>query len=99
MSNFRPKARIMFPNTWAVNSFLLKLKRFSTHEFTASMDGRHVKVRPQGGGSEYILIGLNKAGGRGDGGAVTVEINAEKLSAMTDSIWNEIYDYARRYRC
>ncbi|MDB5104582.1 MAG: hypothetical protein JWP91_2271 [Fibrobacteres bacterium] len=94
-TNFRPKARIQFPNTWALNSFLLKLKRFSGWEYIASSDQTHVKVKPKGA-NEYILIGLNKAGGHG---AIEVDINAEKLGDRTDHFWIELYDYARRYRC
>jgi hypothetical protein len=94
-TSFRPKAKIMFPNTWAVNSFLNRVKRFSNWEYLASSDERHVRVKPKGA-ADYILIGLTKAGGTG---AITVEINAEKLGDRGDNFWIELYDYARRYRC
>ena len=89
-----PKQKIMFPNTWAVTSFLNRLKRSSDWEYIASSDDSHVKVRPKGA-REYILIGLNKTRA---GGYLDVELNAEKLGDGTDKIWDDIFNHARRYR-
>jgi hypothetical protein len=92
MSNFRAKNKIMFPNRWALDSFLLRLKRSSGWEFHASNDSEHFKVKPKHA-VDYILIGLNKAGGNG----FILEINAEK--ANTNEVWHLIFDFANRYRC
>lgn len=91
-TNFRPKAKIMFPNTWAVDSFLNKLKGVMGWEFKRASDGNSVRLKPRGS-TEYILIGLLKSGG-----AVVAEINSEKVG-MSDAVWIMIYDFARRYRC
>jgi hypothetical protein len=88
------KNKIMFPNTWAVNSFLTRLKRTIGWVYEASSDDAHVKVKPKGA-SEYILIGLNKTR---EGGYFEVELNAEKLGQGADKFWAEIFDHARRYR-
>lgn len=96
-SSFRPKAEIMFPNSWAANSFLLKMRQALSWEWSASSNATDIKVKPKGS-NEYILIGLNKKGGRG-GGVVNVEINAEKLGSNADLFWIQIFDWARRYRC
>jgi hypothetical protein len=93
-SSVNPKNKIMFPNTWAVNSFLNRLKRSAGWEYEASSDDAHVKVKPKGA-REYILIGLNKSR---QGGYLEVELNAEKLGAGADGYWTEIFDHARRYR-
>ena len=92
-TSFRPKAKIMFPNIWAANSFLTKLKRFSGWEYKSSMDGNSIRVKPKEA-NDYILIGL-----RPNHGGVIAEINAEKLGDRADRFWIELYDYARRYRC
>ncbi|MEO6095984.1 MAG: hypothetical protein ABIW76_09945 [Fibrobacteria bacterium] len=92
-TNFRPKARIMFPNSWALNSFLLRLKRSSGWEYHAAANDTDIKVKPKGA-KDYILIGLNKTGS-----SFEAVINAEKLGDKGDAIWKDIYDYARRYRC
>ena len=92
-TNFRPKARIMFPNIWAVNSFLLRLKRFSGWDYLASSNATNIRVKPKEA-ADYILIGLNKSCGN-----IEVTINAEKMGDNSDGIWTQIYDYARRYRC
>jgi hypothetical protein len=92
-TNSQPKTKISFPNAWAVNSFLTKLKRFSGWEFHASTDDVHFRVKPKGF-NDYILIGLNKSGN-----TIVADINAEKLGDKLDGIWTEIQDYARRYRC
>ncbi len=92
-TNFRPKAKIMFPNAWALNSFLLRLKQFAGWEYIASSDDRHVRLKPKGS-HEYILIGLNKSGS-----SFAVEVNAEKLGDRGDHFWIALFDHARRYRC
>jgi hypothetical protein len=94
-TSVRPKNKIMFPNTWAVNSFLNRLKRSAGWEYQASSDDAHVKVKPKGA-PDYILIGLNKTR---QGGYLEVELNAEKLGPGADRFWGEIFDHARRYRC
>lgn len=91
-TSFRPKAKIPFPNTWAVDSFLNKLKRFSGWEYKSSMDGKSIRVKPKEA-NDYILIGLLKSSG-----GIIAEINAEKLGDQADGFWIEIYNYARRYR-
>jgi len=96
-SSFRPKATIMFPNTWAANSFLTKIRQATGWEWYASSNATEIKVKPKGA-REYILIGLNKKAG-GDGGVVNVEFNAEKLGPGADPFWIQIFDWARRYRC
>jgi hypothetical protein len=95
-SSFRPKAKIMFPNSWAANSFLTKVRQATGWDWSASSNGSNIKVKPKGA-PEYILIGLNK--GRGEGGVVNVEFNAEKLGQDADPFWIQIYDWARPYRC
>ncbi|GEM_PF-4717358 len=92
-SNVRPKQNILFPNSWALNSFLLRLKRFTEWEYLASSNDVEVKIKPKGG-ADYILIGLNKSGA-----GYLVNINAEKLGDKTDLIWKQLYDFARLYRC
>lgn len=96
-STFRPRAKIQFPNGWALNSFLLKLKRNSGHEYMAAMDGSTVKLMPKGGGADYILIGLNKTA-RNENSTITIEINAERMTRGADALWTDIYTYARLYR-
>jgi hypothetical protein len=91
-TSFRPKAKILFPNSWAADSFVMKLKRFSGWEFKSSMDGKTLRVKPQEA-NDYILIGLKK----GSSGIVA-EINAEKIGDNADGFWIDIYNYARRYR-
>lgn len=93
-SSFRPKASIMFPNTWAINSFLLKIRQAAGWEWVASSNDQSIKVKPKGA-REYILIGLNK----GRSGPVTVDLNAEKLGPGIDGVWIQIFDWARPYRC
>ena len=95
-SSFRPKATIQFPNTWAADSFLLKMRQATGWEWVASSDAAHIKVKPKGG-ADYILIGLLKKAG-GDGGPVSVEINAEKLGHGADPVWIQIYDWARKFK-
>jgi hypothetical protein len=95
-SSFRPKATIMFPNSWAANSFLLKMRQAAGWDWVASSDAAHIKAKPKGA-NDYILIGLNKKSG-GDGGPVNIEFNAEKLGPGADPVWIQIYDWARRYR-
>lgn len=89
----KPKFSILFPNQWAVDSFLRKLKSAAGWDYKASMDGRFVKLTPKGG-DEYILIGLNR--GRG---VFNIEFNGEKLPRTAEEIWKEILEYAARYRC
>jgi hypothetical protein len=91
-TNFRPKAKILFPNSWAVDSFLTKVKRASGWDYKSSMDGKTITVKPNQS-NDYILIGLNK----GTSGIVA-EINAEKLGEGADRFWIEIHNYARRYK-
>ena len=91
-THFRPKAKILFPNSWAVDSFLTKLKRFSGWDYKSSMDGNSIRVKPNTS-NDYILIGLNKVSS-----GITVEINAEKAGDRPDAYWIDIYNYARRYR-
>lgn len=91
-TNFRPKAKISFPNTWAADSFVTKLKRFSGWEFKSSMDGKSIRVKPNEA-KDYILIGLNKGAS-----GIVAEINAEKIGDNADAFWIDIYNYARRYR-
>lgn len=91
-TSFRPKAKISFPNTWAVDSFLLKLKRFSGWEYKSSMDGNSIRVKPNQA-NDYILIGLLKSSS-----GIIAEINAEKLGDRADGFWIDLYNYARRYR-
>jgi hypothetical protein len=89
-----PKNKIMFPNTWAVDSFLTRLKRSTGWEYEASSDDTHIKVKPKGA-PDYILIGLNRSR---QGGYLEMELNAEKLGNGADKYWAEIFDHARRYR-
>ncbi|MDB5049992.1 MAG: hypothetical protein JWO30_3063 [Fibrobacteres bacterium] len=91
-SLYRPKTTIQFPNEWAVNSFLLKLKSALGWEYLASSDEMQVKIKPRGG-AEYILIGLNKGGS-----PITLNLNGEKLTQGSEAVWKEIFDYANRYR-
>lgn len=93
-SNYRPKAQIKFPNTWAVDSFLLRLKRSSGWKFSASSNATSIKVFPVHNEAVYILIGLLKSGS-----SIDVSINAEKLGDGGDAEWTKIYEYAGRYRC
>ena len=93
-TSVRPKNTIMFPNAWAVESFLLRLKRNSGWECVASSNDSHVKVKPKGA-PDYILIALNKTR---QGGYINVDFNAEKLGHGADRFWNEIFDCARLYR-
>lgn len=92
-TSVRPKNTIMFPNDWAIKSFLLRLKRNAGWEYVASSDDSHVKVKPKGA-AEYILIALNKTR---QGGYINVDLNAEKLGDA-EKAWNEIFDAARLYR-
>jgi hypothetical protein len=92
-TSVRPKNKIMFPNAWAVDNFLNRLKRNTGWEYKASSDARHVKVKPKGA-ADYILIGLNKS----RCGYLEVEINAEKLGPGADPFWAEIFEHASRYR-
>ncbi len=97
MSNTsRPKASIQFPNSWAANSFLLKIRQMPNWNYVASSNATNIKVMPSGE-REYILIGLIKKAG-GDGGPVTVVINAEKLGHGADKFWQTVFDWARPYR-
>jgi hypothetical protein len=91
-TEYQPKNKLSFPNQWAVNSFLRRLKAVQEWEYSASLDGRFVKLKPRLD-SEYILIGLNKAGG-----IFTVDMNGEKLGAI-DDIWRRIFAFANLYRC
>ena len=91
-TSFRPKTKISFPNMWAVDSFLMKLKRFSGWEYKSSMDGNSIRVKPNEA-NDYILIGLLKSSS-----GVIAEINAEKLGDRADRFWIDIHNYARRYR-
>jgi hypothetical protein len=93
-SSVRPKNKIMFPNAWAANSFLNRLKRSAGWEYLASSDNAHVKVKPKGA-ADYILIGLNKSR---ECGYLEIELNAEKLGPGADGYWDEIFNHARRYR-
>jgi hypothetical protein len=92
MSIYRAKNQIMFPNKWALESFLLRLKRSSGWDYHASNDGEHIKVKPKGA-LDYILIALAKSGH-----AFQVDINAEKMGRGSDGAWTMIYEFARRYR-
>ena len=91
-TSFRPKAKIAFPNSWAVDSFLTKLKRFSGWEYKSSMDGNAIRVKPNEA-NDYILIGLLKSSS-----GIIAEINAEKLGDRADGFWIDIHNYARRYK-
>ncbi len=90
---FPPKTSILFPNQWAVDSFLRKLKTRPDWEFKASSDERRVRVKPKGS-ADGILIGLNKGLA-----SITLDLNGEKLPAGSDEVWKEIYEFANRYRC
>lgn len=98
MSNaFRPKEKIMFPNAWAANSFLLKLKRSAGWEFVTATNGTHIKVKPTGAKDYMEFVSKGKIG---DNNAnVTLEINAEKLGHGTEGVWKQINEYANLYRC
>ena len=91
----RPKTKLLFPNSWAAQSFLLRLKRNAEWEYLASSDNRHIQVKPKGA-REAIEILVNQ--GR-EGHLIQLELNAEKLGDGADAIWNAIFDHARRYRC
>ena len=93
-TSVRPKNKILFPNAWAADSFLARLKRSAGWEYLASSDDSHIKVKPKGA-PEYILIGLNRSR---QGGYLELELNAEKLGHGADAYWAEIFDHARRYR-
>jgi hypothetical protein len=93
MGSFRPKNKIAFPNRWAVDSFLLRVKRASGWEYVGASNETNIKIRPKGA-EDYILIGLLKSG-RG----YEVEINAEKSGNASDQLWHTIFEYAKRYRC
>ncbi|HKP97026.1 MAG TPA: hypothetical protein VJ385_14845 [Fibrobacteria bacterium] len=90
---FKPKTSLLFPNQWAVDSFLTKLKTATGWEYEASSDKKQVKAKPKGQ-PEGILIGLNKGGS-----LITVELNGEKLAAGSDDAWKQIFEFAGRYRC
>jgi hypothetical protein len=96
MSVFKPKTKILFPNRWAADSFLLKLKRSSGWTYQSSDGGKYVRIQPQIG-SDYILIGLlqSRAG-------VELTIDSEKLSRGAgqdmERLWTKMFDYARLYR-
>ncbi len=92
MGTFRPKNKIAFPNRWAVDSFLLKVKRASGWEYVAASNNTDIKIRPKGA-EDYILIGLLKSRG-----GFEVEINAEKSGRASDQLWQTIFEYANRYR-
>jgi hypothetical protein len=89
---YRPKTTIQFPNQWAVDSFLRKLKSTQGWEYQASSDGMRVRINPKGG-AEYILIGLNKGGT-----IISLDLNGEKLARGSDAVWKELFEYADRYR-
>lgn len=98
MSNAsRPKEKIMFPNAWAVNSFLLKLKRNAGWEFVTSTNATDIKVKPTGA-KEYMQFKVS--GKIGDNNAnVTLEVNAEKLGPGIEGVWKKMNEYANLYRC
>lgn len=92
-TQFKPKNRLRFPNQWAADSFLLKLKSSRTWTYVPSCDGRGAKLDLKGGG-QSILIGLNK-----EMSFQYVDLNGESLGRDSDAVWKEIFDYGRRYNC
>lgn len=95
MKTTRPKQKFQFPNAWAMNSFLLCLKRKTQWEVVASSDDIHIKAKPKGA-QDYMTVQLMKTGK--ETGIIDVEINAEKLGDGGEQIWNQIADFARLYR-
>jgi hypothetical protein len=95
MKTTRPKQKFQFPNAWAMNSFLLCLKRKTDWEYVASSDDIHIKARPKGA-RDYMLIEVMKSGR--ETGIMDVEINAEKLGDGGEKAWTQIADFARMYR-
>ncbi len=94
MASYRPKNTIMFPNQWAVDSFLLRLKRSSGWDFFAFSNGTQFKLSMERGG-DYILIGLLRSRGN-----IELAINGEKLNrGHADKFWSKIYEFAGRYKC
>jgi hypothetical protein len=91
-TEFQLRHKFRFPNQWAVNSFLRRLKAVHEWEYVASLDGRFVKVKPHRD-SDYILIGLIK-----EGNAVIVDMNGEKAGGG-DEFWRRIFAFANLYRC
>lgn len=95
MKTTRPKQKFQFPNAWAMNSFLLCLKRKTQWEYVPSSDDRHIKAKPKGA-RDFMTIELKKSGK--ETGIIDVEFNAEKLGDGAEQVWNEIADFARLYR-
>jgi hypothetical protein len=95
---YPPKARILFPNSWAVESFMLRLKRNLDWHILAEANAKDFKIKPKGVGhagwaDHYILIGLSKARS-----GIEVFINAEKLRDHSSDAWDAIFEQARYYR-
>ena len=86
------KIKISFPNTWAVNSFLLRIKRSNEWELFPCSSETHFKATPKGS-TQYILIGLNKSRSN-----IEVDLNAERLEMDPENVWRQIYEFASRYR-
>ncbi len=89
------KAKIDFPNRWALDSFILKLRKSPGMEVYAHSDTTNFKLR-QNGSADAILIGLNKPSSAP--GAVTMLINAEKFPKKLEDFWKEIHSIAIRYQ-
>jgi hypothetical protein len=56
-------------------------------------DGKGAKL-DLSGGSQHVLIGLNK-----EMSFQYADLNGEALGGDGDSVWKEIYEYAKRYNC